>query len=413
METYQLQKLVLVPTTVKYISILTNKMCGESTSSTQDTAVGERYTSQGDFPWHLGVFDAHCHPTDTMNLVPSIPKMKTRVLTVMATREQDQELVDQVADKLGLINSDVNIENNDRYIIPSFGWHPWFSYQMYDDSEGHTLDAESDSFKLRHYQRVLQPTPKPEDNPFLETLPAPQSLSKFILQTKAYLEKHPLALVGEIGLDKTFRIPIQWTSDLEDSRDATLTYGGREGRRLSRFGVRIEHQAAILKAQLKLGGEMNRAVSVHDVSCHGKIFDVLQGTWKGFEKEVLSAKERKKIAKMPLPLEDNLIDELDHSGSSPFPPRICLHSYSGLPAHVKSFLHGSVPADIFFSFSSAINMENGRAKAVEVIKALPDDQILIESDLHTAGDEMDRRMEEICREICQIKGWSLVDGVTQ
>jgi len=387
-------------------------MCGDSTHPIQDTNLGKSHTSQGSFPWHVGVYDAHCHPTDTMNLVPSIPKMKTRVLTVMATREQDQELVNQIAEKLGLTSSDIDIQNG-RHIIPSFGWHPWFSYQMYDDTNGHNLHVEDEGFKIRHYQSVLQPTPKPEDRPFLETLPEPRSLSQFVRQTKEYLEKYPLALVGEIGLDKSFRIPIQWTSELESSRDATLTYGGREGRPLSRFGVRIEHQAAILKAQLRLGGEMNRAVSIHVVGCHGKIFDVLHETWRGFEKEVLSSREKKKIAKMSLHPEDGPIEEPEQLGVRPFPPRICLHSYSGLPAHLKSFLHVSVPAEIFFSFSSAINMENGRAKAVEVIKALPDDQILIESDLDTAGDEMDRRMEEICREICEIKGWDLTDGVTR
>ena len=387
-------------------------MCGESTSLTNESSLGERYSSQGDFPWHLGVYDAHCHPTDTMNLIPSIPKMKTKVLTVMATREQDQNLVVQVAEDFGLTSSDIKDEDS-HHVLPSFGWHPWFSYQLYDDTRDLKVDAKSKGFKIRHYQTVLQPAPKPEDTPFLETLPEPKSLSEFILQTKAYLEKYSLSLVGEIGLDKSFRIPIQWTSELETSRDVTLTYGGREGRPLSRFGVRIEHQAAVLQAQLRLAGEMNRAVSVHDVGCHGKIFDVLQGTWKGYEKEVLSSREKKKIAKIPMPPEDDTVDEPEQPKSKPFPPRICLHSYSGLPVHLPPFLHASVPAEIFFSFSSAVNMENGRAKAVEVIKALPDEKILIESDLHTAGDEMDRRIEEICREICEIKGWSLEDGVTR
>lgn len=387
-------------------------MCGESTSPIHKTPMDSRHAAQGDFPWHIGVYDAHCHPTDTMKLIPCISEMKTRILTVMATREQDQDLVDNVASKIGVTSSEIETQS-DRYIIPSFGWHPWFSYLMYDDTEGKILDTETRDFKTRHYQSVLQPTPKPEDLSFLETLPEPRPLSVFIRQTKAYLEKYPLALVGEIGLDKTFRIPVPWTSDLEESRDTTLTYGGREGRHLSRFGVRVEHQAAILKAQLRLGGEMDRAVSVHDVGCHGKIFEVIQETWKGFEKEVLSSKERKKIANLPLPVDDDPFDEPEQSKARPFPPRICLHSYSGLPAHLKTFLHGSVPADIFFSFSSAINMDNGRAKAEQVIKALPDDKILIESDLHIAGDEMDRRMEEICREICEIKGWSLADGVTQ
>lgn len=408
---------------------------GQPQNQSADSARDASADFVGPFPWDLGVFDAHCHPTDTMASIESIPTMKARVLTVMATRSQDQDLVCEVASKHGvrdgktLSSASLTPSEQDR-LIPSFGWHPWFSYQLYDDTDSQPTYDGTPAGKIAHYDKVLAPAPSSKDASFSDGLCDPQPLSKFLEETRNRLERFPLALVGEIGVDKAFRLPAAWNSEGETSREEGLTPGGREGRRLSPFRVQVAHQAAVLRAQLKLAGEMDRPVSVHGVQAHGILYDTIASCWKGHEREVLSRRQKHQIAAGAEDFSDDTDTDNDDITSirrktpkaraadsgkgtqpKPFPSRICLHSYSGPVEQLKMYIHPSVPAKLYFSFSIAVNWGSGSEKTAEAIRATPDDRLLVESDLHIAGADMDNSLEEASRKICQIKGWDLSDGV--
>lgn len=362
---------------------------------------------EDEFPWHLGLFDAHCHPTDTVSSMTSIPMMKARALTIMASRAQDQHLVAKFADAHGLTGSMAsNLLQGQCRIIPSFGWHPWFSHQIYDDS---VSSPSGGVHKLDHYRAVI--IPSPTDSQFLRKLPDPRPLSEFIAQTRCYLEKYPFALVGEIGIDRAFRIPEN--SSEEETGSALLTPGGREGKRLTAYRVRMDHQRKILTAQLHLAAELSRPVSVHGVAAHGALFDTLRETWRGHEKAVISKRVRKRQASAAHSEEDEN-GSLDAPAAKPFPPRICLHSYSGPAGPLAQYLHPSVPATVFFSFSELVNFPSSvSSKAIDVLQEIPDDRLLAESDFHCAGDRMDELLERVVRTICHVKQWPVEKGVRQ
>lgn len=359
--------------------------------------------------------------------------MRAAALTIMSTRAQDQDLVADVASNhnkdLKQLFQDNSVECN-ACVVPSFGWHPWFSHLLYDDSAdtptyqragpgssssgpasgsgpGSNSDSDSDAAaKQAHYNAVLQPEPSPE---FVASLPTPVAVSTFLKETESRLSANPYALVGEIGVDKAFRLPEPWNPSEHAERDSTLTAGGREGRRLSPHRVRIEHQREILAAQLRLAAKTRRAVSVHGVQAHGVLHDTLAATWKGHEREYISRRKRRLVAKGA----EDFSDEEDDDSEKPYPPRICLHSFSANVEVLKQYLNPTIPARIFVSLSTAVNLSTdaSSAKTDEVLRALPDDSILVESDLHIAGEHMDQALENMYRHVCEVKGWELEEGI--
>ncbi|CAJ0550176.1 Ff.00g101060.m01.CDS01 [Fusarium sp. VM40] len=359
------------------------------------------------FPWHLGAFDAHNHIGERILTVENLPNMKARSVAIMATRTQDQPLVSTIVESHGVKGPDCFSQDKTTVVV-GYGRHPWFCHELFDDSlENPTYIPSQDvqAAKGRHYKAVLSPAP--EDPAFWRDLPVPIALSTFLAETRARLLNDPFAMIGEIGLDKPFRLPMQWT-DPRPERDPTRTPGGRERRALSQHRIQIPHQKAVFMAHLKLAGELGRAVSVHGVQVHGILYDALSECWKGHELRGRRSrdKERKEKSKAI---------EVEKESPKPYPPRICLHSFSGKSDAVKQYLKPSIPAKIFFSFCKSNNLstEGAREKAEDAVKAVPDNRILVESDLHTAGNRMDNELEEMYRAICQFKEWGLEEGVAK
>lgn len=285
------------------------------------------------------LYDAHCHPTEIPESHHAIPSMKIKKLIAMSTSLDDLDLVDDIAKKYP------------EKVIPAFGYHPWFSYKIYDDLSN-KMDSAPE--KYSHYSTILTPKPAPEES-LLEYLPNPIPLSTVLEKIEQKLINHPKSLLGECGLDKSFCIP--YPKNQSDDK-----------RRLSPFRVQMAHQVQILKHLLALAAKHQRAASIHGVQCHGLLHQT--------------------IIKEPL--------TLNKTGNL-WPPKICLHSYSGNPEFLvnnwfarpkKSKKKQEVEnlPEIFVSCSLYVNEKS----LPNLLKVIPKTSLLLESDYHEAGEVMDK-----------------------
>lgn len=92
-----------------------------------------------------------------------------------------------------------------------------------------------------------------------DALPAPKALQEALEEIENYLKMFPDALVGEVGLDRSFRLP--------DPRE--------EGRKLTRLQTPVAHQMAVLRPQVELACRYQRSVSMHSVRAAGNTTEFL------------------------------------------------------------------------------------------------------------------------------------------
>lgn len=269
--------------------------------------------------------DAHCHIiTDPYNKIPInndfINDNTTR--GIMSNNCYDWERLQKY-----LSQSNSNITKTKQFI--GFGIHPWYSHLFTFKS----IDLNDTNFKFNHYKDVI--TFKDSDLPLLKKMidsifPDPIYIEDYINN----IDFSKIDIIGEIGLDKSFTIPSNGFYQTSRDDDVTRT----------RLKVSMDHQLKIFERMLQLAMTHNINVSLHDVNCHLKLFDLC--------KSIL----------------------LDNSNVN-----ICLHSYTGsieflLTQWIKTFTNHR----LYLSVSEYINFKNDSSNLD--FKQIPSQCILTETD---------------------------------
>ncbi|KAI0363618.1 Metallo-dependent hydrolase [Pilatotrama ljubarskyi] len=305
--------------------------------------------------------DVHCHPTDSdFEMTSDFVARELPVrICAMATRRSDQKLV-----------ADLARAHLDK-VVPCFGYHPWFY---------HWISLTSAASKDSHYRDLFLPssTPaKPEHvsafDRLLPFLPDPIPLSDVLEDVRARLSEFPNAMLGEVGIDRACRIPYASPADPPYSSASSSEDGGAP-RELSPFTTPLEHQLAILEAQLALAIELKRNVSLHSVKCQQatvELLDRMKGKY----------------------------------GDAWLRISVDLHS-CGLSAQTWQQISKRHP-NVFLSLSTAINARSPAHRAL--VAACAADRILVESDFH------DVRLSApytwyMLRTVADVKGWRVEDA---
>ncbi|TCD64062.1 hypothetical protein EIP91_004570 [Steccherinum ochraceum] len=293
------------------------------------------------------VVDVHCHPTDSP--VPSevMDQLSIRICA-MSTRASDQPLVRDLANKYPA------------KVIPCFGYHPWFS---------HWIAIDPFTSKEDHYRHLLVDPSKSEHaeafDRLLPYLPDPTPLSDMITSLRSDLQAFPHSMLGEVGLDRSARIPFTPPSPVP------YALHDPEKKELSPFTVPLEHQLKVIEAQLELAVELGRNISMHSVKAQQATVDLLDRMAKRFGEKWTRVS-------------------------------IDLHS-CGLSAQTWRDIERKHP-NAFLSLSTAINSRSPAHKTL--VAACSPTRILVESDFNDIRPCAMRTWDMLCT-VAEVKGWSV------
>ncbi|KAK6459756.1 uncharacterized protein RJT20DRAFT_125121 [Scheffersomyces xylosifermentans] len=315
-------------------------------------------SSLADSHCHLGV---ECSPATIASLAHMINNGlalgQDNFFHIMTTYHLDLELLDRLLDSL-----------EEPSVVPYYGVHPWYSH-IFSTVKYDCHSRSEEEIKRKHYGGVLTPAPPKE---LLDVLPLPIYIDDHLARIMELITKHSRFQygIGEIGLDKLFRIP-------------TNGYFGNKlvandgDTKLSNCKVTMAHQAVIFEKQLDLANRLQKQVSVHCVKAHGLLYEIVH------KYPQLSA--------------------------------IILHSYSGSVDQANRWIreHKAEGPKLYFSFSNWINgTENKREVLDSIVHSLEEDQILIETDVSvdqyvTKGnkEEYFDHLRGIFEIISKLKAW--------
>ena len=282
----------------------------------------------------------------------------------MSTSVEDQDFVSQLASRLPL------------KIVPAFGYHPWFT---------HLITCESFRDPKDHYRQLFKAEKAVSElDQLLPSLPDPVPLSQILASLRCNLEAHPHALLGEVGIDRAFRLPSDprgWTREADDGAESNSHTLALRDRPLTNLTTPMQHQLRIIKEQIAIAVELGRSVSLHSVRAGGATVDLLEDLARTFpgKGQGLNRKERKRLKE-----EENQCD-----GEEVQAPARCFHDINvdlhscTLSAPMIVQLQRKHP-NLYVSFSTAIN---ARQKDLhEQLLACDPKRLLIESDWHSAED---------------------------
>jgi Tat protein secretion system quality control protein TatD with DNase activity len=239
-----------------------------------------------------------------------------------------------------------------KFYLCGSGFHPWFT---------HFIALKKPCSKEEHYKGLFlskSPTPKQleEFEGLYPHLPEPIYLDDIIEDLRRALRRFPRAHVGEVGLDKIFRVSHDYYAS---------------PRVLTSFNIPMDHQIAVLSAQIDLAVELGRHVSIHSVRAQLPTVDLL-----------------KKMA--------------DKHGLEWSKISIQLHS-CGLSPQMWADLHTKY-TNVFISLSVLVNKRTKTYK--ELLQCCDANRLLVESDMNQV-DQCISLTCEMLREIATVRGWAV------